>query len=271
MLIDTHAHLNFNAFKEDFDKVIEECLENNTWVINVGTQYNTSQRAVEIAQNYKQGVYAAVGLHPVHLETGLVKIKIDSDEVELKTREEEFDYERYKELAKSSKVIAIGEVGLDYWYRPKGKKKREEFKEKQKEVFLRQVELAKEMSLPVIVHCRLALDEILQILDSDNRGVIHCYTGNKEQAQEFLEKGFYLGFNGIIFKLDLEEVIKNTPLDRMLIETDSPYLSPPPFQNERNSPLYLKYIIERIAKIKGINSKAVEEATTQNARNLFGI
>ena len=127
------------------------------------------------------------------------------------------------------------------------------------------------MSLPVIIHCRLALDEILQILDSNNRGVIHCYTGNGKQAQEFLEKGFYLGFNGIIFKLDLEEVIRNTPLDRMLIETDCPYLSPPPFQNERNSPLYLKYIVGRIAEIKDISFKEVEEATTQNAKNLFGI
>ncbi|PIZ90220.1 hypothetical protein COX87_01705, partial [bacterium (Candidatus Moisslbacteria) CG_4_10_14_0_2_um_filter_36_61] len=119
MLIDTHAHLNFNIYKNDYDEIIRRSLENNTWMINVGTQYNTSKKAIEIARRYKSGVYAAIGLHPIHLETGLVKIKNDTEEIEVNTKEEDFDYEKYKGLAQSKKVVAIGEMGLDYYYRPK--------------------------------------------------------------------------------------------------------------------------------------------------------
>ncbi len=123
MLIDTHAHLNFNAYKNDADEVIRRSLDNNVWMINVGSKYETSKRAVEMAQRYPEGVFASVGLHPLHLETKLVKIKIDLEEVAFNAKEEEFDYGKYKELAQSSKVIAIGEVGLDYYYKPKTKKK----------------------------------------------------------------------------------------------------------------------------------------------------
>ena len=194
MLFDTHAHVNFNAYRDDTDEVIRRSLDGSmsspqVWMINVGSQYNTSQRAVGMAEKYPEGVYAAIGLHPIHVN------------------EEEFNYDKYKELVRSRKVVAIGEIGLDY------KPEHFSFKEKQKEVLLRQLDLAEELNLPVIFHCRSAHDEMIEILRNQQglRGVIHCFTGTLEQAQKYLDMGFYLGFNGIIFKLDLDAVIKKIP------------------------------------------------------------
>lgn len=278
MLIDTHAHLNFNAFKGDLDEVIKRTLAENIWLINVGSKYQTSKRAVEIAKRYNKGVYAAIGLHPIHSTAGLVKIKTDPEEGNFVTSGEKFDKEKYRELAESEKVVAVGEIGLDYYYKPKTKRKLELFKEKQKEIFLKQLDLAKELNLPVIFHCRMAHDELLEILKSKSglQGVIHCFTGNLGEAKRYLEMGFYLGFNGIIFKLDLEEIIKKTPLDKILIETDCPYLTPPLpskalAKEGRNEPIFVKYIVERITKVKGVNYAGIAEATTLNAKKLFRI
>jgi len=287
MLIDTHAHLNFNAYKEDSDEVIRRSLGGGVWMINVGSQYKTSVRAVEIAQKYEKGVYAAIGLHPIHLAEGIFKTKIDMEEIAFKTNEESFDYERYKELSKNPKVVAIGEIGLDYWYKPKTTKKIEEFKEKQKAALLEQLKLAEELNLPVIFHCRAAHEDLITILNTRYkiqntrlRGVVHCYTGTWEQAEKYLEMGFYIGFNGIIFKLDLDEVIRKTPMERILLETDCPYLIPPSVAEVltkatpsvgRNEPLYVKYVAERIAQIKKIEISQIHEATTLNAKYLFGI
>ncbi|MBU2539655.1 TatD family hydrolase [Patescibacteria group bacterium] len=277
MLIDTHSHLNFNAFKRDLDEVIKRTLDENIWMINVGSKYETSKRAVEIAEEYKEGVYAAIGLHPIYA-SNLVKIKTDPEEGDFLAKSEEFDKEKYKELALSKKVVAIGEIGLDYYYRPKTKKKLELFKEKQKEVFLKQLELAKELNLPVILHCRMAHEDLLEVLNFQFsifnfqlKGVVHCFTGSWEQAKRYLDMGFYLGINGIIYKLDLKEVIEKTPLNRILIETDCPYLTPIGVEMERNEPIFVKYIAEEIAKIKNINFEEVAEATTQNAKALFNI
>ncbi len=289
MLIDAHAHLNFNAYKKDVDEVIRRSLENNVWMINIGTNYETSKKAIELAEKYEKGVYATIGLHPIHLETGLVKIKNDIEEVEVKTREEEFDYERYKELAKSERVMAIGEFGLDYYWRPKTTKKKELFKQKQKDLLLKQLELAKELNLPAIFHCRMAHDDLIKILNTKYpapepsvrygagkilntrpRGVVHCFTGTWEQAEDYMRMGFYLGFNGIIFKLNLDEIIKKTPLGRILIETDCPYLTPNPMTG-RNEPLYVKYVAEKIAEIKKLSFEEIAKITTKNAQELFKI
>jgi len=253
MLIDTHAHLNFSAYKDDSNEVIKRCQDNNIWVINVGSQYSTSERAVEIAERYQEGMYAAVGLHPIH------------------ALEEEFEYEKYKKLAQSPKILAIGEIGLDY------KLEYVLSKEKQKTVFFRQLDLAKELNLPVIFHCRMAHDDLIEILESkitNNklglRGVIHCFTGNWEQAKKYLDMGLYLGFNGIVFRMDLDEVIEKTPLEQMVVETDCPYLTPKPMEG-RNEPLYVKYVIEKIAKIKNLNQEEIAKITTENAKKLFKI
>ncbi len=247
MLIDTHAHLNFNDFRNDFDKVIKASLAEDIWMINVGSNYETSKRAVEIAEKYNE-VFAAIGLHPIH------------------AGDENFDKEKYKELSRSDKVVAIGEIGLDSF------KDYGLFKEKQKQVFLQQLNLAKELDLPVIIHCRMAHDDMLETLkDYQIPGVIHCFTGNWEQAKQYLDMGFYLGINGIIYKRDLKEVIKKTPLEKILIETDSPYLTPPQAGVERNEPIFVKYIAQDIAKIKNIDFQKVAETTSQNARKLFRI
>ena len=225
MLVDTHAHLNFSAFKDDYDEVIKRCLNNNIEVINVGTNYETSERAVEIAQNHKTGIYAAVGLHPVHLEERKVDESEEGFKSIFRTKGEEFDEQKYRELvlrqgsgqAQNKKVVAIGEVGLDYYWKPKTKKKFEAFKEKQREALLSQLKLAQELNLSVIFHCRMAHQDLIETIFNFQfsifkiKGVIHCFTGNWQEAQKYLEMGLYLGFNGIIFKLNLDEVIKNTP------------------------------------------------------------
>ncbi len=280
MLIDTHAHVNFNAYRDDTNEAIKRSLENNVWIINIGSQYTTSKRAVEIAEKYSEGVYAAVGLHPIHLETGLAKVKIDLEEIQFQTIEEEFDYEKYKELAGSKKVKAIGEIGLDYYYKPKTKTKIEQFKEKQKNIFLKQINLAKELNLPIIFHCRMAHNDLIEILrfqvsSFKFHGIIHCFTGTLEQAKKYLEMGFYLGFNGIIFKdikgIDFKEIIKKIPLEKILLETDCPYLTPPLANSQRNEPLFIRYIAQEIAKIKDISFEQVAETTSKNAKKLFEI
>ena len=299
MLIDTHCHLNFNAFKNDSDEVLKRVLENDIWVIMPGSQYSTSKRAVEIAEQYKEGVYSAVGLHPIHLgeQRKVDVLEVQSEDSEalrqaqgnsanwmtFETRSEEFDYEKYKELAKSKKVVAIGEIGLDYYYFPKSKAKREEIKQKQKETLQKQMDLADGLNLPVILHCRVAHEDLLELLTTNYklkttplRGVIHCFTGTVEQAQKCMGLGMYVGFNGLIFKNvpalpKPEEVIASIPLDRIVLETDSPYLVPAQAEKERNEPIFVKYIAQEIARIKKVNSKEVACATTKNAQTLFNL
>jgi len=274
MIIDTHSHLNFDAFKNDFDKVIRHSLESNIWMINIGSKYETSNRAVKIAENYSKGVYAAIGLHPIYAAADLVKIKTDVQEGGFRVEVEEFDSKEYKRLAASEKVVAIGEVGLDYYYKPKTKSKLEKFKEKQKKVFLEQLKTAEELNLPVVFHCRMAHNDLIKILEKEKnkiKGVIHCFTGTIKEMRKYLDLGFYIGFNGIIFKLNLDEAIRNCPLDKILVETDCPYLTPPQEGNKRNEPVFIKYVIRKIAKIKKKNYKEIEEITTLNAKKLFNL
>jgi TatD DNase family protein len=275
MLIDSHSHLNFNAYKDDVDEVIQRSLNNNVWMINVGSQYSTSERAVKIAEKYQKGVYASIGLHPVHLAEGIFKIKMDEEEVSFQTKKETFSFEKYRQLAVSEKVVAIGEAGLDYWYKPKSKSKQEQFKNKQKEELLKQIDLAEELDLPMIFHCRVAHSDLIEILEKRvgrTRGVVHCFTGKWQEAQRYLEMGFFLGFNGIIFKLNLKEIIEKAPLNKILVETDCPYLIPPVEEaNKRNEPLYVKHVAKEIARIKKIDYNEVAKTTTENTLKLFSI
>ncbi|MDI6882945.1 MAG: TatD family hydrolase [Patescibacteria group bacterium] len=277
MLIDTHSHLDFKEFEKDRDEVISRAFRGGVEkIINVGTNFESSKKVVEITEKYKKGVYGAIGLHPINIiQNSKVKNQNDNSKCKIPEDilEEDFDYEEYKDLAKSKKVVAVGEIGLDYWSKPKTKKKQEIFKQKQKEIFLKQLNLAKELNLPVIFHCRLAHQDLIQTLQHPNtptiRGVIHCFTGNWQQAKKYLEMGFYLGFNGIIFKLNLEEVIKKTPLERILIETDCPFLAPSQINTKRNEPLYVKHIAQKIAEIKKEKFEKVYQITTENAKGLF--
>ena len=270
MIFDTHAHLNFSDFEKDREDLINNCLENDLGMINVGTNYLSSEKAVEIAQKFS-GVYAAVGLHPSNIASDFFKMKSEP-EVSENILEKGFAYERYKALAGDKKVVAIGECGLDYWRRPKGAAKQEAFKQEQRDVFLRQIDLAVDLGLPMIIHCREAFAETIGMLQGKKaRGVIHCFTGNMEEAETFVSLGFYLGLNGIIFKADLSEVISKIPLDRFLVETDCPYLSPPELAGKRNDPFSIEYVIKEVAKIKGITVEEVAATTASNTGKLFSI
>lgn len=277
MLIDTHCHLNFKAFKDDAEKIIEKTLKHNIWMISVGSMYLTSLRAIKLAQNYKEGVYAAVALHPIHLKARNIKDELDLNEIE-KFEFEEFDYQKYLEMAKNGKVVAIGETGLDYY---RIKENINETKNLQKEVFIKHIKLAKELKKPLIIHCREAHNDLYQILELEfkdfqikekGNGVIHCFSGNYEQAMKYLDLGFLISFTGIItFSNDYDEIIKKLPLDKIMIETDAPYLTPIPFRGKRNEPIYVKYVAQKIAEIKNLDFKKVAEETTINARLIFNI
>jgi TatD DNase family protein len=285
MIIDTHSHLNFKAYENDREEVIRRTQKEGVVCINVGTKYETSKKAVELAEKY-EGIFAAIGMHPIHIKTDLLKLKTDEEEGAFIPFTEEFDKNKYLELVKkaegpeqSRRIVAIGEIGLDFYYRPKSKTKLEEFKSLQEKIFLQQLDLARELDLPIIIHCRMAHDELIKILGSQIAisykkisGVIHCFTGNWEEAQQYMDLGFYIGINGIIFKLNLDEVIRNTPLDKILVETDCPYLTPPAEgKDNRNEPIFIKHVIQKIADLKGISFEAAAEATTQNAKKLFNI
>jgi TatD DNase family protein len=271
MVIDAHSHLNFNAYRKDLDEVIKRTLDSGIWAINVGSKYETSRKAVEIAQKY-EGMYAAIGLHPIYAAAEFQKVKTDPEEGSFLVKEEVFDEEKYRELLKYKKVVAIGEIGLDYYYKPKTTGKLNAFKEKQKQIFLVQLNFAQKNNLPVILHCRMAHNDLLKIIEYQNiKGVIHCFTGNWKEAQEYMKLGLYLGINGIIFKMNLDEVIKKTPLDRILVETDCPYLTPPQEGSKRNEPIFITHVIQKIAEIKGIDYKEVAGITASNAKKLFAI
>ncbi|TSA45700.1 TatD family deoxyribonuclease [bacterium] len=271
-LIDTHTHVNFQAYREDADEVVERALAEGTWMINAGTQFETSRRAVEMAENYSDGVYAAVALHPIHLFAH----HVDDDEVSFNAHGEEFNIETYRELVqRSAKVVAIGEFGLDYYRMPPGEDPMN-VRKVQREVLEQHLLLSKQVDKPVMIHCRDAYTELAEILKHNYSGTgdIHCFVGTWEEAKPFLEMGYYIGLNGII-TFDKtgrsEEVVKNLPLESILLETDAPYLSPVPMRGKRNEPSYVKHVAQKIAEIKGIDVQAVEEATTANARKLFRI
>ena len=273
-IIDTHAHLNLSAFQDDYDEVINLCLQKKTGIINVGTNYQTSRRAVEISKKYPENIWAAVGLHPLHLEA----TEIDPWEVNgqkgSRVSGENFIPEQYEHLLKSSsRVVAIGEIGLDYWRLPKEQKEIGLYKERQKQVLQEQLDFAVDHHFPVIIHTRSAFPDIIKIFEKREkkllRGVIHCFTGTWAEAKFFLDFGFYLGFDGVIFKTDVDETIVKMPISRMLVETDCPYLTPPQKKGERNTPLNLKFIIDKLARLRNITSEEVAQVTTQNARELF--
>ncbi|HBM45872.1 MAG: Hydrolase, TatD family [Parcubacteria group bacterium GW2011_GWF2_38_76] len=273
---DIHAHTHFPAFKEDRDEVIKRALDNNTWLINIGTQKETSKEAVVLAHKYPKGVYASIGLHPIHTE----KCHDDDMESEIDVCETEFDYDFYKKLAQDDKVVAIGECGLDFFHLE------ENTKAKQIEIFKKHIELSIEVNKPLMLHVRDAYQEVLDILkeykkvNKDNlRGNVHFFAGNIEVAKEFLALGFSLSFTGVVTypkskkigMADYEEIIKITPIDRLMSETDAPYVAPAPYRGKRNEPLYVKEVVAKIAEIKGITVEEVSKQLVDNAIKTFNI
>lgn len=275
-LFDTHAHVNFAAFKDDADEVIKRALDKNIWMVNVGSQYSTSARAVAYAEKYPEGVFAAIGLHPVQLKKGSFAYhdSEELDETEIKTIGEDFEYAKYLELVKNPKVVAIGEVGLDYHhFEPEDNV--EELKAKQKEVFLEFIRLANEVQKPIMIHCWDGYDDLLEILQNnpvEKRGVIHSFVGSRKTAKKFIDLGYKIGLNGVItYGISYDRLIKEVDLKDMVLETDCPYLTPVPHKGERNEPVFVELVAQKIAELKNVSVEEVAEVTTNNAKKLFGL
>ncbi|MEA1929628.1 MAG: TatD family hydrolase [Patescibacteria group bacterium] len=296
--IDIHAHVNFATFDKDRDKIIKMSLEAGVGMINIGTQRGTSLSALELAQKHKDGVYAAVGLHPVHTFSSYH----DAEELGglgkgFTSRSENFDYPYYKKLAADPKVVAIGECGLDYFHLDDGSGMPEGWPDaltgdsirRQKEIFEAQVCLAEEINKPLMLHIRdprptigqnglpsqmSAYQDVLTILDKHPkaRGNVHFFAGDWAIARRFLERGFTLSFTGVItFTRHYDDIIKRLPLGLIMAETDAPYVAPTPHRGRRNKPLYVLEVLKRLAEIKGVSTQEVARQTLANARRLFGL
>lgn len=300
-LIDTHCHIQFDAYNSDRDAVIASCKEKEIGLMVVGCDEKSSRDAIALVE--KKGgdpFFCSVGQHPT-----------DSGEP--------FVYETFLDLAKGSKKVrAIGECGLDYYHVPSAsakataressdKNEREQLKDRQKDLFFQHLNLAHELNLPLIIHCRDAHDDMIEMLvhrygfrhseqahviprskteESRSRGippfgrddgerehgVLHCFTGTARDAQSYLDLGFMISFTGIItFTDQYDEVVRTVPLEKMLIETDAPFLAPVPHRGKRNSPEYVEYVARRIAEIKDVSSEEVARVTTDNAQRLFSL
>lgn len=276
--IDIHSHLNFAVFSEDREEVIKRTLDARTYAVNVGTQRDTSRVAVELARAH-EGLFAIVGLHPIH--TG--KSFHDSDELgeggrEFTSRGEEFDYVYYRDLAQDPKVIALGECGLDYFRAEEGGRGVME------EVFRKHIELAREVGKPLMLHVRngagrSAYQDAFSILKSYGAGSpsalrcnLHFFAGSKEEAKPFLDVGSTFSFTGVItFARTYNEIIKYLPPESIMAETDAPYVAPEPHRGKRNEPRYVAYVVERIARIRGVPLETMRTQILENVKRVFGI
>lgn len=272
MLIDIHSHINFKDFKEDADAVIRRAFDNDIWQIVVGSELKTSQRALEYAKKYDSGVYAAVGLQPFHTWDQ----DIDAGEYQIKTKQQLFSENDYLPLIKDKKVVAMGEIGLDY-YRLEGPDQ-DKIVAAQKTAFEEQLVFANKHDLPCIIHCRQAHEDVLAILkhlkESDDmpKVVMHSFVGNFEQAQQYIDLGCFMSFNGLItFARDWDKTIKWLPLDRIMVETDCPWLTPVPHRGKRNEPSYVKYVAEKLAELKDVSFDEVAQTTTNTAKDFFNL
>lgn len=252
MFIDTHCHLDFPEFDNDRDEVIKRSREDGIgFIINIGSSLKGSQASLELARHY-EFIYAAIGVHP-H----------DADSFSEKT------YSAIKELAGKEKVVAIGETGLDYYRNLSSP-------QNQKALFISLINLSKELNLPLVIHTRLAEADTLKILKSAMpvRGVVHCFSGDDNFLKECLDLGFLLSFTcNITYKKadNLRNIVKNAPLERILLETDAPYLAPEGLRGRRNEPINVKALAEMIAQIKQIGVEQVAAVTTDNAKKLFNL
>jgi TatD DNase family protein len=268
--------VNFKAFDEDRDAVILRALDAGVAVINVGTQIDTSRFAVEMANKY-DGVYAIIGLHPIHTGASYHDTKELGEEGKAFTsRGEVFDYDAYKELITDLKVVGIGECGLDYY------RCTEETIAKQKQAFIEQINLANEFNKPLMLHIRNnpeskelnAYSDALEILKvhAKVKGDVHFFAGSLEDAKGFVDFGFTLSFTGVVtFTHDYDEVVRATPLDMIMSETDSPYITPVPYRGKRNEPVYVIEVVKKIAEIKGLSVEEVANQLVVNAKRVFGI
>ncbi len=253
MLFDSHAHLDDEKFDEDREEVITRSLQNGvTGIINAGSCMASSAQSVALAAQY-DNIYAAVGIHPHDAKSA-----------------QEADYAQLAAWAQLEKVVAIGEIGLDYYY---------DFspRDLQRTVFTRQIDVARQMDMPFIIHDRDAHGDILDVLKKEAKGltgVLHCFSGSLEMAKEVIKLGFYISIAGpVTFKnaAKLPEIIKNVPLERLLVETDCPYLTPHPHRGKRNEPAYVKIVAEQVAQLREMELADLAKYTTENTKKLFKI
>ena len=261
MLFDSHCHLHFSQFDNDREEIIGRLKEADIKVINVGTDFEESKKAIELAKKYPDLLWASVGLHP-------------NDNLE-----EDFVIDKYRDLAKIANVVAIGECGLDYFRSPS----KAEIT-RQKEIFEKQIKLAKELNKPLILHCRPSIgsqnayEDAIEILKYENlnilngNGVAHFFSGSKETAKKFLDLGFYISFAGpITFASEYREIVEFVPINRILIETDSPFAAPAPYRGKRNEPAYVEFVARKVAEWKSLSFEEVANQTAENAQKLFQI
>jgi len=278
--IDIHAHTNFAAYDTDRDEVISRAKESGVFIINIGTQYDTSKKAVEMANTYDT-CYAIIGLHPIHTTA----THHDEDELGqgnkgFSSRGEIFDVEKYRSLAESSvRVVGIGECGFDYY------RNDHDTKQIQETAFRAQIELAIALNLPLMLHVRPSLGtydaykDVLEILHEYKgsagdilRGDVHFFAGTPDIAKQFMDIGFDISFTGVItFAKPYEELIRSVPIERLHVETDCPYVAPIPHRGQRNEPVYVLEMVKKIAEIKQLSIESVQESLIQNAKRLFNV
>lgn len=254
MIFDSHAHYDDEAFDEDRESLLGSMQENGIgYIVNVGASIRGVEETVKLTKSYPF-IYGAVGIHPD--DTG------DLNEERMIWLEQ---------LCGEEKIVAVGEIGLDYYWD-------KESRELQKEWFARQLALSKKTGLPVIIHSRDAAQDTIDIMKAEHAGstggVIHCFSNSREMARDYVNMGYYIGIGGVVtFKNArvMKEVAEYVPLEQILIETDCPYLAPAPNRGKRNSSLFLPYIIEEIARIKGVSKELVEEKTCENALKMYRI
>ncbi len=253
MIIDTHCHLDDERFQEDFDAVLARAKEAGVGKFIIpGADPETLPRAIELAESFEE-IFFAVGVHPYD--------------------KEKFDLEYLRENIKHSKCVAVGECGLDYYRLPESMEEKELEKQQQKEIFIKQIELANEYKKPLIVHIREASLDSKNILKEYAKvgGVLHCYNAN-EGLLELAERGFYFGIGGVLtFKnaKKLVNVYPKIPKDKLLIETDAPYLTPHPYRGKRNEPAYCRLVLEKMAALSGVDENELENTIFKNTQSLF--
>ncbi len=271
---DSHTHIQFAAYDKDRDEVIQKTLRESVGFVNVGTNRKTSEEAVGLSEKYEsEPIYASVGLHPVHTyESGYH----DEHESEAGEETEEFDYDFYRQLTLKDKVVSVGECGLDY-FRLEGNAG--EIKEKQIKAFEEQIKLAREIKKPLMIHCRDAFDDLIEVLARnfglpapERPGIVHFFSGTKEHAEKLLKMGFYFTFGGVVtLTRDYDELVEMIPEDRLLLETDAPYVSPRSHRGKRNEPVYIKETYERVSKLKGVPIEKLKKLILENNERIFGI
>ena len=275
-LVDVHSHVQFAAYEGEGDKVIKRALDEDIWVVNVGTQKNTSWAGIVMAEGYREGVYATVGLHPIHTSRSYHDAKELGGGKTAKaftSKEEEFNFDFYKELGKNKKVVAVGECGLDYYRLDK------ETKKKQIGVFEAQIELAKEIGKPLMIHCREAFEDLIEVLQKnksslhkDYPGINHFFAGSKKNAKDLMNLGFYFSFGGVLtFTRDYDDLVKYIGLEKIVLETDAPYIAPHPHRGKRNEPLFVRHTAEKLAEILDEDLKKVQVKTTENALKVLSL